>query len=180
MYHKGTSAREVPPTEKDPSLEAVVQALGQLSPGDLRVVGDAVAALHKAPIDSHLFLVDFWGIKLERNEAGDWVGTMPITPQILNPLQIVHGGASYTLADTVMGWAVWQQYEARKAVVTVEIKMTYLAPGRGKELRAETKILRAGATLAYTECRIQDERGRLVAAATGTYYSWDPSAALPD
>lgn len=170
----------MPLTEKDPSLDAIVQALGRLSPADLRVVGDAVAALRKAPIDNHLFLVDFWGIKLEQNSAGDWVGTMPITPQVLNPLQIVHGGASYTLADTAMGWAVWQQYQGQKAVVTVEIKMTYLAPGRGRELRAETRILRAGATLAYTECRIQDERGRLVAMATGTYYAWDPSASLPD
>ena len=167
-------------TSKEKTLDQVVQDLQGLGPGDLQVVADAVDALQQAGIDQHRFLIDFWGISAAQEGPGRWIARMPIKPQVLNMLRIVHGGATYTLADTVMGYAVWQQYQGQKACVTVEIKMTYIAPGRGRELVAEVEVLRAGATLAYTDCRVRDDTGRLVATASGTYYAWDPSQSLPD
>lgn len=167
-------------TEKQSSLESIVTQLEKLGPADLEVVAHALSALDQAPIDQHRFVIDFWGITMDEQGEGRLSARMPIRPQVLNPLGIVHGGVTYTLTDTVMGYAVWQQYQGQKAAVTVEVKITYLAPGRGEELIAEATILRAGNTLAYTECRVRDDRGRLVATATGTYYVWDPTQTLPD
>lgn len=167
-------------TNKPSSLESIVARLEKLGPADLEVVSHALSALDQAPIDQHRFVMDFWGITMEEAGEGRLVARMPIRPQVLNPLGIVHGGVTYTLTDSAMGYAVWQQYQGQKAAVTVEVKITYLAPGRGKELLAEATVLRAGNTLAYTECRVRDDRGRLVATATGTYYVWDLTQILPD
>ncbi|MHB9145693.1 MAG: PaaI family thioesterase [Symbiobacteriia bacterium] len=166
--------------ENTPSLDSAIAALKALGPADQKVVTDVLAALGKAPIDQNRFVMDFWGIEMERQANGHVLGRMPITPQALNPLGIVHGGITYTLADSAMGLAVWEQYHGSRAAVTVETKITYLAPGRGRELIADVTVLRAGQTLAYTECRIQNDEGRLIATATGTYYVWDPVQKLPD
>lgn len=124
--------------------------------------------------------MDFWGITIDEAEGDAARARMPITPQVLNPLRIVHGGATYTLADTVMGFAAWRAYKGEKACVTVEIKISYIAPGRGKELVAEARVLRRGRTLTYVDCRIVDDQSRLVATATGTFFAWDPSQRLPE
>ena len=165
---------------EQPTAENLAVILQKLSPTELQVVADALAALKKAPIDKCRFLTDFWGITVEEETPGRWRGHMPIRPQILNRQHIVHGGATYTLADSLMGYAVWRRYQGTMACVTVEIKITYVAPGRGEELVAEVQVLRAGQTLAYTDCRVLDDTGRLVAVATGTFYVWDPSQPLPD
>lgn len=166
--------------EKQQLVESIAAGLKDLGPDDLAVVADAVASLKHVSIDQHRFVMDFWGIQSEQVDDGRVIARMPIRPQVLNPLGIVHGGVTATLADSVMGYAVWQQYHGQRAAVSVEVKTTYISPGRGKELIAEANILRAGSTLAYAECRIRDDRGRLVAAATGTYYVWDPTQVLPD
>lgn len=162
------------------SLDSIITAIKALGPADKQVVADVLSALEKAPIDQYRFIMDFWGIEMELQSNGHMLGRMPITPQALNPLGIVHGGITFTLADTAMGVAVWEQYHGTRASVTVETKITYLAPGRGRQLIADVTVLRAGQTLAYTECRIQNDEGRLIATATGTYYVWDPTQKLPD
>ena len=53
-------------------------------------------------------------------------------------------------------------------VVTVEMKVNFMQPGRG-ELRATGRVLHRSTTMAYCEGEIRDSEGHFVAKALGTF-----------
>ena len=51
---------------------------------------------------------------------------------------------------------------------TLEMKTSFLRPGKPGELRGVGRVIRWGRTIAFTEGEIYDAEGRLLAKATGT------------
>lgn len=96
--------------------------------------------------------------------------TIPIHPLILNPLNIVHGGITATLADTAMGSLVGECLPDDKTAVTSEIKMNYLAPGIGDYLRCVAKIVHQGRKTCVTEAKVYTDQDKLAAIASGSFY----------
>ena len=74
------------------------------------------------------------------------------------------GGAIFTLAD--FAFAVAANGFAERVTVSQHASVTFLAPAKGKELRAEATCLKAGRTLCLYEVRITDELGVCVAHVT--------------
>ncbi|MEW8978258.1 MAG: PaaI family thioesterase [Symbiobacterium sp.] len=93
---------------------------------------------------------------------------MPASEHTLNNLGIVHGGALCTLADTAMGTALRSALKPGDAVVTVEMKINFIAPGRG-ELLAHARVLHVGNTTAVAEVEVADTDGKLVAKGLATF-----------
>ncbi len=92
-------------------------------------------------------------------EAGD---------QHLNGGGSVHGGAIATLVDMAMGAAVANADDRDSAPVTIEMKVTYLEPGRPGELIAEACVRKRGRRITIVEAEVtQDEE--LVAHAIATF-----------
>ena len=87
-----------------------------------------------------------------------------------NPLGRVHGGIAATLLDSVMGCCVHTTLAAGIGYTTLEIKVNYLRAMSDKTgpVRAEGKVLSAGARIATAEGRILDGQGRLLAHGTTT------------
>jgi uncharacterized protein (TIGR00369 family) len=96
--------------------------------------------------------------------------TIPIHPLILNPLQIVHGGITATLADTAMGSLVAELLPDDKAAVTSEIKMNYVAPGVGKYLRCVATTAHQGRHTYVTEAKVYTDENKLAAIASGSFF----------
>jgi uncharacterized protein (TIGR00369 family) len=95
---------------------------------------------------------------------------IPNTDLIQNSLNIVHGGITATLLDSAMGSLVHYHLPEGQAAVTSEIKINYLAPGKGKELRCLANIIHQGSKIVVAEGKVFRDDGKLIAHATGSFF----------
>lgn len=114
------------------------------------------------------YISGFLGLESEYLEDGTYRFHVPITPFMLNRLHFVHGGISATLADATMG-SLASRVTGKK-VVTVDMNLQYLAPGKGKKLISTARLLRKGKQVVFCECSITNDRGDKVLSASGTFF----------
>ena len=109
-------------------------------------------------------------VGLEVGDLDDGVSTVTFTAddRHLNPYGSVHGGAIATLVDVAMGGAVASA--GAEAPVTIEMKVTYLEPGRPGELLAVAKVRKRGKRITIVEAEVTQD-GDLVALALATFTS---------
>lgn len=93
---------------------------------------------------------------------------LDVGPEHSSPPGTVHGGILCDLADAAMGCANATRLSEGEHFTTVELKINFLKPVWSGRLTAVGSVLKAGRTLALTECRITDTEGSLVAYATST------------
>lgn len=107
------------------------------------------------------------GIKLIKAEPGYAVSEMEITDNHLNGVNIVQGGAIFTLADYAFAAA-----SNAKGVVTVGVNanISYFASPKGKVLTAEATEVSAGRKLCVYNVDIFDENKDLIARFSATGY----------
>ena len=104
------------------------------------------------------------GARILEAEPNRAVCVLPLGPQHMNANGTPMGGAIFTLAD--FAFAVAANGFAERVTVSQHASVTFLAPAKGKELRAEATCLKAGRTLCLYEVRITDELGVCVAHVT--------------
>jgi uncharacterized protein (TIGR00369 family) len=88
--------------------------------------------------------------------------------QLSNIAGIMHGGASFGLADTAVAAALVAIYGSGSSLLTVEMKINYLEPILPGLVTAEAYVLRSSRRSAYAEVDIW-AGGKLAARATTTY-----------
>jgi uncharacterized protein (TIGR00369 family) len=91
-------------------------------------------------------------------------------PHAYNPMGFVHGGYAATLLDSACGIATLTRLPAGHSFTTLELKVAYhrqMSEATGS-VRAEAVVTSFGRRVAFTEGRITDEDGRLLASATST------------
>jgi uncharacterized protein (TIGR00369 family) len=112
--------------------------------------------------------VDSLGVQLVLAEDGNSEVVLPLSSVHMNTWGIAHGGVTMTLADVALAMAARSLAADGVGVVTVEMKVTFMEPGRG-ELRAFARVLHRSTTMAYCEGEIRDSEGHFVAKALGTF-----------
>jgi uncharacterized protein (TIGR00369 family) len=85
-----------------------------------------------------------------------------------NPSGIMHGGASFGLADTAVAAALLTLYGPGYALLTIEMKINYLEPIPPGPVSAEAFVLRHSRRSAYAEVDIW-AADKLAARASTTY-----------
>jgi uncharacterized protein (TIGR00369 family) len=85
-----------------------------------------------------------------------------------NPSGVMHGGASFGLADTAVAVALISIYGPGNALLTIEMKINYLEPIFPGPVIAEAFVLRSSRRSAYAEVDIWSA-GKLSARASTTY-----------
>lgn len=88
----------------------------------------------------------------------------------LNPYGVVHGGVLYSLVDYAMGAALVSRLGDDERCATLELKINYLAPVSGGEVRAEAWVIARTKRVAVLEAHVRGETPSLLAVATGTFY----------
>lgn len=96
--------------------------------------------------------------------------------------RILHGGLISAVLDTVGGAAVFlsvykkvkgkpreTQIKRISRNATIDLRIDYLRPGKGKEFISKAWILRAGNKVAVTRMELRNEEDTLIAVGTGTY-----------
>lgn len=123
---------------------------------------DLVALFNQVPF------AELLGIELTAAEGGRATGELTHHTGVLsNPDgEVIHGGATCALADSVGGAAVISL--SRDVSPTVDFRIDYLAPAT-TDIRAEADVLRHGGNLATVRVDVTDETGAAVAVAHGTY-----------
>lgn len=86
-----------------------------------------------------------------------------------NVMGSVHGGVLAVLADSAMAVAIRTVVGLEPLVVTVEMKVTFIAAVETPNVVADARVLRAGGRLAFADARVTSAHGSLVAAASGTF-----------
>jgi len=105
-------------------------------------------------------------------EVGEGTATVEMTAQeqMANHSGFVHGGLISTLADSAMGRSVRTIKPEVLRAASFDLKLSFIAAARiGETLRAVGKVVHSGRRTCVTECRVEGERGRLIATASGTF-----------
>ncbi|WP_179403979.1 PaaI family thioesterase [Burkholderia guangdongensis] len=112
--------------------------------------------------------VDQLGVRIVDAKDGRCEILLPLAERHMNTWSVAHGGVTMTLADTALAMAARSLSEDGVGVVTIEMKVNFMQPGRG-ELRAFGRVMHRSTTMAYCEGEVLDSEGHFVAKALGTF-----------
>jgi uncharacterized protein (TIGR00369 family) len=94
--------------------------------------------------------------------------------ELANPSGMMHGGASFGLADSAVACSLMTIYGPGKLLLTIEMKINYLEPIPHGPVTAEARVLRSSRRSAYAEVDVW-AAGKLAARATTTYMIREPA-----
>lgn len=111
---------------------------------------------------------DLIGMRMVAVGEGTATFELVAGPEHSSPPGTLHGGILCDLADAAMGCANATRLGPGESFTTVELKINFLRPVWEGRLTAVGSVVKAGKTIALTDCRVTDDEGSLVAYATST------------
>jgi 1,4-dihydroxy-2-naphthoyl-CoA hydrolase len=109
---------------------------------------------------------DFLGIEFIEIGPDFLTARMPIAPQILQPMGIMHGGASAALAETVASVAAnYCVDQSTQVCVGLELNINHLRSLKNGYADAVAKPLHLGKTTQVWEIKIYNQEKQLVSAS---------------
>lgn len=114
------------------------------------------------------------GMKFDVQSPGHVEYTMEVTKSHLATPLAAHGGSISALMDATMGVCALSQVIAdNKVVSTIEMKISFVAPGLlGDVLSGTAEIVKTGKRILFVEGKIVNQKGDIIAVATGTFNSY--------
>ncbi|MGM0424712.1 MAG: PaaI family thioesterase [Thermodesulfobacteriota bacterium] len=117
--------------------------------------------------NTHDQLARHLGIKVLEASQGQAQAQMEIRPEHKNGLDMVHGGAIFTLAD--LAFAAASNSRGRSAVA-INAHISYLKSAHSGILRAEAQEVSMGPKLASYTVHVYDQAGEVCAVFQGMVY----------
>ncbi len=113
-------------------------------------------------------LVQLLGMELAHIEDGRAELKLPFRPELATMDDIVHGGAIASLIDTAGMAATWSDdFEPESlAGATVSLNVNYTSAARGKDLTAVAVVSKRGRSIVFSDVRVTEPDGRLVATGS--------------
>jgi 1,4-dihydroxy-2-naphthoyl-CoA hydrolase len=103
------------------------------------------------------------GMEFEHVSRDRMVAVMPVSGRTVQPLGMLHGGASVALAETVASIGAWLNVDdAGKMAVGLEINANHIRVVRKGMVRATGIPVHRGASTQVWEVKIHTENGKLV------------------
>ncbi len=88
---------------------------------------------------------------------------MDLEPKHQNPFGGVHGGVYATLIDCAAFWSVYSDIAEDSGLITLDLKVDYLAAIKGGRAVVEGRRIKAGKTVCLSEASVTDLSGKLLA-----------------
>ncbi|MBI3380781.1 MAG: PaaI family thioesterase [Aquabacterium sp.] len=124
------------------------------------------------PFSVRIPFIEQIGCALQRYENGEAEITLDVQDPHTNSFGVAHGGLLMTLLDVAMAHAArslnLDQPDGGPGLVTIEMKTTFMRPGVG-QIKALGSVLHSTASMAFTEGKVLDAKGRVCAHATATF-----------
>ncbi len=107
---------------------------------------------------------DALGMVYEKISKDEMIATMPVNENTIQPMGILHGGASVALAETLSSVGAWLNVDEKKQIaVGLEINANHIrAVPMGQTVTGIAKPLHRGAQTHVWETRIMNEANKLV------------------
>ena len=119
------------------------------------------------------------GLRVESFDARAPKLRFDMRPELVgNPSrQILHGGVISATLDVTGGYAIMLAlYEEAKEphktfpnMGTIDLRIDYLRPGRGKHFVSTGRIVRKGSRIAVVHMELENDEGALIATGSGAY-----------
>lgn len=101
-------------------------------------------------------------------ETGTLTVSFQATEEFLNPAGMVQGGMLAAMLDDTLGPVASAVSGGALFAQTLEMKVSYLRPGRVGTIYGEGRIVRRGREILFLEGRLYDGGGKTIATATAT------------
>ena len=139
----------------------------------------AVQALMRKVMEEHIAFNKHLGLKVESFDLDAPKLRFDMRPELVgNPTrQILHGGVISATLDVAGGFAIMLQLAAEMSGIptsfpkmgTIDLRVDYLRPGRGKHFVATARIVRKGSRIAVTHMELHNDAGELIATGGAAY-----------
>lgn len=96
----------------------------------------------------------FIGARLTKIEPGYCEIELPYRDELTQQHKFFHGGITTMIADSAGGYAAYSLFAADASVLTVEFKMSLLAPAAGEKLIASARVVKPGRTLTLCDVEV--------------------------
>ena len=136
-------------------------------------------ALLKAVMEEHIAFNKHLGLKVESFDPAAPKLRLEMRPELVgNPArQILHGGVISATLDVAGGLAIMLSFAQEAAITptsftnigTIDLRVDYLRPGRGKYFIATARIVRKGSRIAVVHMELHNDSGELIATGGGAY-----------
>lgn len=116
-------------------------------------------------------MMQTFGAQVDSVEHGTVVLSAPILDLSRQQHGVAHAALTFALGDTAAGYAALTCLPSGNEVMTAEIKINLLAPGRGERLRATGRVLKPGRRLVVVNAEVHALNGgqeTLIAVLQGT------------
>ena len=99
---------------------------------------------------------------------GECVMHLPILEKHHQPYGMAHGGILASLIDSATYWAVFTQIDDGFKMISIDLKLNYLAPALEGDLSVVGKSIKAGKTMCMGEASIMDQNQKLICHGIST------------
>ena len=131
--------------------------MASLNPDHVEAV---INAINQGPFFKHLSMtVKEIGVGYSNVELK--VGT-----EHLNPFGGIHGGAYASIIDTAAYWAAYCELEEGIGLISIDLKIDYLAPINDGVILSRGRSIKIGKTMCLAEATATDEDGKWLAHGT--------------
>jgi uncharacterized protein (TIGR00369 family) len=95
----------------------------------------------------------------------------PLHGGLISAIMDVIGGSviAWGLKKDIIGLPLEEQAKRLSRVSTIDLRIDYLRPGRGKLFTATGSVMRTGRKVAVARMELRNEEQTLIAVGTGTY-----------
>ena len=139
----------------------------------------AVRAVLKRVMEVHIAFNKYLGLKVESFDPEAPKLRFDMRPELVgNPMrQILHGGVISAVLDVAGGFAIMLSIASDAEITvskfpnmgTIDLRVDYLRPGRGKFFVATARIVRKGSRIAVTHMELHNDAGELIATGGAAY-----------
>lgn len=109
------------------------------------------------------------GMELLEMRVGEAVLRLKMRDELRQPHGLLHGGATASVIDTAMAFAVVSMLGEGEKASTVDLTVHYLRPVTEGEIICTAKVLRGGKKLLTVSAEVANSEGKMIATAISTY-----------
>ncbi|MGY0691955.1 PaaI family thioesterase [Virgibacillus sp. FSP13] len=122
---------------------------------------DVRESFESSPFFSHI------GFEIIHFQEGNVLLKLPITKQLLNANDTLHGGVHATMLDTIIGMTIRSITKTR--CMTINLNVNYLSAVKYGEIFAYGRILQQGYRTVTAEGELHDAEENMLAKGVGTF-----------
>ena len=109
------------------------------------------------------------GMELVDLKSGEAILRLQMRDELRQPHGLLHGGATASIIDTAMAFAVVTKLAENEKASTVDLTVHYLRPVTTGAIVCTAKVVKAGKRLLTVSAEVVNDEKKLIAMALSTY-----------